>query len=295
MGSPAATPATTTTTRKFDSYESIVKLGAVELQQVLSERGVTVVGKDKTTLTSLLLKSVVGEFRLAEDKVQREQTEVKAQLQELATQLTQVKEALGSLQSLQAATPAHQQPQLEEELQQLKGLREELREELKGSSEGWRTVERRMSHQADATQRQLRELNAVLRNFEGKEDESVEDLQQRAAKELSSQLGVAVELAGARRLPTKTPPSRTYAAATAPRPALLLLKFKSAEARSAVFRARAKLAGTTWGLDEDLTPVQQQQRKALQPQFQEARKAGKRPRWKGGELFVDGRPVRPST
>ncbi len=54
-----------------------------------------------------------------------------------------------------------------------------------------------------------------------------------------------------------------------------------------VFRARAKLAGTTWGLDEDLTP--------LQPQFLEARKTGKRPRWKGDELFVDGCPVRPST
>ncbi len=77
-------------------------------------------------------------------------------------------------------------------------------------------------------------------------------------------MGVLVELAGARRLPAKTLP-RNYAAA--PRLALLLLKFKTAEARSAVFkaRARAKLAGTAWGLDEDLTSLQQQQRKALQP------------------------------
>ncbi len=94
-------------------------------------------------------------------------------------------------------------------------------------------------------------------------------------------------------MPAKTLP-RNYAAAVAPRPALLLLKFKTAEARSAVFRARAKLAGTAWGLDEDLTPLQQQ-RKVLQPQFLEARKAGKQPRWKGCELFVDGRSVRPST
>jgi hypothetical protein len=103
-----------------------------------------------------------------------------------------------------------------------------------------------------------------------------------------------VELADAHRLPVKTL-FRNYAAAAPPRPALLLLKFKSVEARSAVFRARAKLAGTAWGLDEDLTPLQQQQRKALQPQFLEARKAGKRPRWKGGELFVDGHLVRLST
>ncbi len=80
---------------------------------------------------------------------------------------------------------------------------------------------------------------------------------------------------------------RNYAVVVAPQPTLLLLKFKTAEARSAVFRARAKLAGTAWGLDEDLTPQQ--------PQFLEARKASKWPWWKGGELFVDGRSVRPST
>jgi len=102
-----------------------------------------------------------------------------------------------------------------------------------------------------------------MKNFVGKEGESPEDLQQRAVKELSSQLGVPVELAGARHLPAKTLP-RNYATAAAPRPTLLLLKFKIAKARSAVFRARAKLAGTAWGLDEDLTPLQQQQRKALQ-------------------------------
>ncbi len=88
----------------------------------------------------------------------------------------------------------------------------------------------------------------------GKEGESPEDLQQRAVKELSLQLGLPVELAGACCLPAKTLP-RNYAAAVAPRPALLLLKFKTAKARSAVFRAKAKLAGMVWGLDEDLTPL----------------------------------------
>jgi hypothetical protein len=68
---------------------------------------------------------------------------------------------------------------------------------------------------------------------------------------------------------------------------LLLLKFKTAEARSAVFKAKAKLAEMAWGLDEDLTP--------LQLQFLEAHKAGKRSRWKGGKLFMDGRLLRPST
>ncbi len=119
-----------------------------------------------------------------------------------------MKEYLGSLKD---APPSPQQPQLEEELQQLKGLHEEL----KGSHEGFKTVERRLSHQANATQRQQRALNAVLRNFAGKEGESAKDLQQRAVKELSSQLGVLVELANARRLLAKTLP-RNYAAVAAP-------------------------------------------------------------------------------
>ncbi|CAM6025195.1 unnamed protein product [Sphagnum balticum] len=104
-----------------------------------------------------------------------------------------------------------------------------------------------------------------------------------------------MELAGARRLPAKTLPCN-YAATTALRLALLLLKFKTAEARSwSSGPVWATLAGMAWGLDHDLTPLQQQQHKALQPQFLKARKASKRPRWKGGELFVDGRSVRPST
>ncbi len=66
-----------------------------------------------------------------------------------------------------------------------------------------------------------------------------------------------VELAGAHRLLAKTLPYN-YVAAVAPRPALLLLKLKIVEARSAIFRARAKLAETAYGLDEDLTSLQQQ-------------------------------------
>jgi hypothetical protein len=67
-----------------------------------------------------------------------------------------------------------------------------------------------------------------------------------------------MELAGARRLPAKTLP-RNYAATTALRLALLLLKFKTAEARSrSSGPVWATLAEMAWGLDQDLTPLQQQ-------------------------------------
>ncbi len=63
------------TTRKFDSYESIVKLTRAEMQQALAECGVMVAKPDKTTLTSLLLKSVCGEFQLADDRVSAHQVQ----------------------------------------------------------------------------------------------------------------------------------------------------------------------------------------------------------------------------
>jgi hypothetical protein len=63
------------TTRKFDNYESIVKLTMAEMQQALVERGVMLTKLDKTTLTSLLLKSVCGEFRLADDRISAQQVQ----------------------------------------------------------------------------------------------------------------------------------------------------------------------------------------------------------------------------
>ncbi|CAK9876430.1 unnamed protein product [Sphagnum jensenii] len=84
------------TTCKFDSYESIIKLIVAEMQQALAERGVMVAKLDKTTLTSLLLKSVCGEFRLAEDRVSAQQVQTEL-MGEVANQLAQVKKYLGSL------------------------------------------------------------------------------------------------------------------------------------------------------------------------------------------------------
>jgi hypothetical protein len=84
------------TTRKFDSYESIVKLTMAEMQQALAKHGVMVAKPDKTTLTSLLLKSVCGEFRLADNRVSAQQVQTEL-LGEVTNQLAQVKEYLGSL------------------------------------------------------------------------------------------------------------------------------------------------------------------------------------------------------
>jgi hypothetical protein len=74
------------TTRKFDNYENIVKFTVAEMQQALAERGVMVAKSDKITLTSLLLKSVCGEFRLVDDRIYAQQVQTEL-LGEVANQL----------------------------------------------------------------------------------------------------------------------------------------------------------------------------------------------------------------
>jgi hypothetical protein len=143
-------------------------------------------------------------------------------------------------------------------------------------------------------------FNNVLRNFEEVEGETSAALLERVKAKLGDKLGTNVELIAAYRQPAK----RSYAATTKGevqsdparnrlRP--VVMTFTSATMQTTIFKARKHLAGTNWGLDDDLTPLQQSQRKALQPQWLEAHKAGKRLRWKGDELFVDGHPVKPTT
>jgi hypothetical protein len=211
---------------------------------------------------------------------------------DIVAAVADVKATMASLQ----ANPVPQTFQLAE----LKDIREEL-QALKDSQEGgWKTVVWNMSQQADAPQQQERVLNVVLRNFEEVEGETSAALLERVKAKLGDKLGINIELTAAYRQPAK----RSYAAAAKGEaqsdPACnrlrpVVMTFTSAATRTAVFKARKHLAGTKWGLDDDLTPLQQSQRKALQPQWLEARKAGKRLRWKGGELFVDGHPVKPTT
>ncbi len=76
-----------------------------------------------------------------------------------------------------------------------------------------------------------------------------------------------------------------------PRP--VLIEFHSAEDKLTVLRARRKLQGTTWGLEEDLTPLQQSKKSAAWPAFMAARKAGRKATWRAERLFIEGAEHKP--
>jgi len=56
--------------------------------------------------------------------------------------------------------------------------------------------------------------------------------------------------------------------------------------RNTVFKARGKLAGTTIGLDDDLTILQQQRKNATWPAFKDFRSRGVKTQWRAEKLFV---------
>jgi hypothetical protein len=62
-----------------------------------------------------------------------------------------------------------------------------------------------------------------------------------------------------------------------------------------MLRARKGLQGTQLGLDEDLTPVQQAQKRAAWATFKEAKEAGERVYWHGADLYINHKVVNSPT
>ena len=66
---------------------------------------------------------------------------------------------------------------------------------------------------------------------------------------------------------TRLPQKKQSAASTG----LVLVEFSSLADKQKIFRARAKLVGSSISFDDDLTPLQQRQKAAAWPAFKEAK------------------------
>jgi len=62
-----------------------------------------------------------------------------------------------------------------------------------------------------------------------------------------------------------------------------------------MLRARKGLRGTQVGLDEDLTLAQHAQKRATWATFKEAKEAGERVYWHGGDLYINHKVVNSPT
>lgn len=128
----------------------------------------------------------------------------------------------------------------------------------------------------DSQARQQKEKNAVLRNFPKSAEETQESLQSQVDELLSSDMGLSVSCAGAKRVMTKADAVQ----------GLVIVQFRSKEDKKAVFRAKGKLRGNPAGLDDDLTQLQQKRKQAAWSAFKAAKAAGKRTQWRAEKLFI---------
>ena len=130
---------------------------------------------------------------------------------------------------------------------------------------------------ADQGARKQRELKAVLRNFAHEEGETPESLKTQVDKLLDEQLSTNVVCSAAKRLQK----GRNDTAQ-----GIVVVQFKTKQHKFTVFKARGKLAGSTIGIDDDLTPLQQKRKNAAWPAFKEFRARGVRTQWRAEKLFV---------
>ncbi len=85
-------------------------------------------------------------------------------------------------------------------------------------------------------------------------------------------------------------PSRQLDRATDKAPAIIIT-LASVHDKLTVLRARKGLQGTRIGLDEDLTPAQQAQKRTAWATFKEAKEVGERVYWPGADLYINHKVV----
>lgn len=130
--------------------------------------------------------------------------------------------------------------------------------------------------QADKEARKKKELNAILRNFESPEGDSPENLKVAVDALLCQQLETAVVCVSAKRLQSNKDAALGN----------VLVQFEKKTDKHTVFKAKAKLAGTPIGMDDDLTRLQQERKNAAWADFRAFRLQGIRTQWRAEKLFV---------
>jgi hypothetical protein len=71
----------------------------------------------------------------------------------------------------------------------------------------------------------------------------------------------------------------------------VLVTFTTAEDKKAVCQNRVALKGTHWGLEEDLTKQQQEQKRASWHLFEKAKAKKKKAYWHGANLYINDTKV----
>ncbi len=143
--------------------------------------------------------------------------------------------------------------------------------------------------QDEARERSTRSCSARIIRFDETEGETAQQLLHKVNSQvlqghmkLAIKVMVAVCQPISRRAETNLGTVRTRA---------VLVTFATAKDRKAVFQNLIVLKGTHWGLEEDLTKQQQEQKRASWHLFEKAKAEKKKAYWRGADLYINDTKV----
>jgi hypothetical protein len=224
-------------------------------------------------------KTDEGEFETEEERVDG----VKETLSEMLSQIKGIAEALAGLR-LEVTGFRQEFEEVKGRVQRQEDTISELRERLKNLESRQVPNEqiRRLTDQMTKEDSLKRMSNLVVSGLEPfiPQGGSKERCMETAAELINSKLGLDVEIREAKRLGK---PREDGTAAP------LLIVLNNPRDRGTVFKNCNKLRGTRIRVQEDLPVETRMARRRLIPAFHVSRWKGKRVRWEGEQLFVDGR------
>jgi hypothetical protein len=171
-----------------------------------------------------------------------------------------------------------------------------VKEVVEESGGRWVDVVKKMGKQMDnfvsqgeARERATRSCNARIIRFDETEGETTQQLlDQVNSQVLQGQMKLAIKAVAAVRQPisrrAETKPGTAHKRA-------VLVTFATAEDRKVVFQNRVILKGTHWGLEEDLTKQQQEQKRASWHLFEKAKADKMKAYWRGADLYINDTKV----
>jgi hypothetical protein len=146
-----------------------------------------------------------------------------------------------------------------------------------------------LSAQGEARERSTRSCNARITQFDETEGETAQQLLDKVNNQvLQGQMKLAIKALATVRQPisrrAETKPGNVHTRA-------VLVIFARAEDKKVVFQNRVVLKGTHWGLEEDLTKQQQEQKRASWHLFEKAKAEKKKAYWRGADLYINDTKV----
>jgi predicted secreted hydrolase len=143
--------------------------------------------------------------------------------------------------------------------------------------------------QGEAREHSTRSCSARIIRFDETEGETARQLLDKVNSQvLQGQMKLAIKAVAIMRQPisrrAETKPGNVCTQA-------VLVTFATAEDRKVVFQNHVVLKGTHWGLEEDLTKQQQEQKRASWHLFEKAKAEKKKAYWRGTDLYINDTKV----